>query len=78
MMCRFIVTDYNIILDTEEEMYYEAFNDKSASKLVSLLNRLVQENEDLKKEVGYWKQVASQYSNELNVKEHEKLNGWKE
>lgn len=28
------------------------------------------ENEQLKQEVDYWKQVASQYSNELNVFEH--------
>ena len=33
---------------------------------------LKQENEQLKKDVEYWKQVASQYSNELNVWEHYK------
>ncbi len=32
--------------------------------------RLHEENEQLKKDVEYWKQVASQYSNELNVWEH--------
>lgn len=31
---------------------------------------LIKENEQLKKDVDYWKQVASQYSNELNVFEH--------
>lgn len=31
---------------------------------------LEKENEQLKKDVEYWKQVASQYSNELNVFEH--------
>ena len=35
-----------------------------------LLNQLNNENEQLKKDVDYWKQVASQYSNELNVFEH--------
>jgi FtsZ-binding cell division protein ZapB len=34
------------------------------------MGRLVEENEQLKKDVEYWKQVASQYSNELNVFEH--------
>ena len=32
--------------------------------------KLYEENEQLKKDVEYWKQVASQYSNELNVFEH--------
>lgn len=31
---------------------------------------LEKENEQLKKDVEYWKQVASQYNNELNVFEH--------
>lgn len=34
------------------------------------LNKLSDENEQLKKDVELWKQVASQYSNELNVFEH--------
>ena len=33
-------------------------------------NKLEKENEQLKKDVEYWKRVASQYSNELNVFEH--------
>lgn len=37
---------------------------------VNVLNELADENEELKKDVEYWKQVASQYSNELNVFEH--------
>ena len=37
---------------------------------IALLNSLYQENEQLKKDVEYWKQLASQYSNELNVFEH--------
>ena len=38
--------------------------------VVELLNNLNDENKQLKKDVEYWKQVASQYSNELNVFEH--------
>ena len=34
------------------------------------IKELSEENEQLKKDVEYWKQVASQYSNELNVFEH--------
>lgn len=41
-----------------------------AELIVELLNTLSNENEQLKKDVDYWKQVASQYSNELNVFEH--------
>lgn len=41
-----------------------------AELIVELLNNLSEENEQLKKDVDYWKQVASQYSNELNVFEH--------
>lgn len=39
-------------------------------EVIHLLNELHNENEQLKKDVDYWKQVASQYSNELNVFEH--------
>ena len=39
-------------------------------EVIYLLNELDEENEELKKDVEYWKQVASQYSNELNVFEH--------
>lgn len=34
------------------------------------IKELSEENERLKEDVEYWKQVASQYSNELNVFEH--------
>lgn len=40
------------------------------NKVCERLNDLNNENEQLKQEVEYWKQVASQYSNELNVFEH--------
>ena len=42
----------------------------SDSEVADLLNTVYEENEQLKKDVEYWKQVASQYSNELNVFEH--------
>lgn len=35
-----------------------------------VMKKLKDENEQLKQAVEYWKQVASQYSNELNVFEH--------
>ena len=42
----------------------------SGQKAVDVLNHFAEENEQLKHDVEYWKQVASQYSNELNVFEH--------
>lgn len=48
------------------------FVEPQAEVIVDLLNQLNDENEQLKKDVDYWKQVASQYSNELNVFEHYK------
>lgn len=46
---------------------YSVFADSlTQQEIVDLLN----EKEQLKKDVEYWKQVASQYSNELNVFEH--------
>lgn len=41
-----------------------------AEILYNLLNKLLDENEQLKKDVEYWKQVASQCSNESNIFEH--------
>lgn len=41
-----------------------------ADVIATAMNELIEENEQLKKDVDYWKQVASQYSNELNVFEH--------
>lgn len=46
---------------------------KSSDTITDLeteIMKLKQEKEQLKKDVEYWKQVASQYSNELNVFEH--------
>ena len=42
------------------------------------MGRLEKENEQLKKEVDYWKQVASQYSNELNMNDSTKSRNDKE
>lgn len=54
----------------EESSYFVDTNERCVKSLVELLNALHEENEQLKKDVEYWKQVASQYSNELNVFEH--------
>lgn len=49
------------------EYSYDVFGDSlMENEVIDLLN----ENEQLKKDVEFWKQVASQYSNELNVFEH--------
>ena len=49
------------------EYSYDVFGDSlMENEVLDLLN----ENEQLKKDVELWKQVASQYSNELNVFEH--------
>ena len=37
---------------------------------IGIMNELHEDNEQLKKDVEFWKQVASQYSNELNVFKH--------
>lgn len=49
------------------EYSYDVFGDSlMENEVIDLLN----ENEQLKKDVEFWKQLASQYSNELNVFEH--------
>lgn len=59
-----------IIIDNETKLHYIMTLDWECSLVTKLLNRFADENEQLKKDVDYWKQVASQYSNELNVFEH--------
>ncbi len=54
-----------VLEDGETGKQYEG-----ALEVMDLLNDFNDENEQLKKDVEYWKQVASQYSNELNVFEH--------
>lgn len=64
---------YTEIIDEQKELDLSIPNPKknlTIEELVDLLNVLYNENEELKKDVEYWKQVASQYSNELNVFEH--------
>lgn len=46
-----------------------SFNGMECRMILDLLNSLNDENEQLKKDVDYWK-LASQYSNELNVFEY--------
>lgn len=51
----------------KSEYSYDVFGDSLMEKeVLDLLN----ENEQLKKDVEYWKQVASQYRNEINVFKH--------
>ena len=58
--------------DEEDKLY--GLDDEQICDLLNeqheTITRLKKENEQLKKDVDYWKQVASQYSNELNVFEH--------
>ena len=51
------------------EIENESLED-GAIKYAELYCKLLKENRQLKQQVEYWKQVASQYSNELNVFEH--------
>lgn len=44
--------------------------DFTLDNVLDCMNDLSDENEQLRKDVKYWKQVASQYNNELNVFEH--------
>lgn len=59
----------NLVMQNNE-VYVVCGNEHSADVVTTALNELINENEQLKEDVGYWKQVASQYSNELNVFEH--------
>lgn len=52
-------------IDEDRDVWHYKYTE--AEKRVE---ELKEENEELKKDVEYWKQVASQYSNELNVFEH--------
>lgn len=63
-----------VIVDVQGNFYYlDKVTDEKISSTLALegkLNELAEENEKLKKDVEYWKQVASHYSNELNIFEH--------
>ena len=61
-----IVSTQKVIDNLTNNEYHCLIDDD----LLKLLNELHEENEQLKKDVEYWKQVASQYNNELNVFEH--------
>ena len=70
-----------MITDTQkrEDLYFDKeFLDATLPKANEWLNELAEENERLKKDVEYWKQVASQYSNELNVNDSAKSRNDKE
>ena len=65
---------HGIIFDTHKDNHVNKIGTikdlDTGLRIVDWLNVLHEENEQLKKDVDYWKQVASQYSNELNVFEH--------
>lgn len=46
------------------------FDEYYHQPIVDLLNSQDEQIQQLKKDVEYWKQVASQYYNELNIFEH--------
>lgn len=58
------------VIDNYTDGLTECKYSQEAKLLCYFLNEITEENEQLKKDVEYWKQVASQYSNELNVFEH--------
>lgn len=62
----YLVNELNHLVDKNEQLRHDA------TVLIQANIDYRKENEELKKDVEYWKQVASQYSNELNVFEHNK------
>lgn len=72
---RFQIDDDGDITEFENQQWIDCWeygNGKHWDSLCNKLNELFDENEQLKKDVDYWKQVISQYNNELNVFEHKK------
>lgn len=64
---------FAFVIDNGEYTFYDLSENGEIMNMIDtedMLNALHEENEQLKKDVEYWKQVASQYSNELNVFEH--------
>ena len=61
---RFVSDGYNVILDTESEMYYEAFDKKSAEKLLKLLNGLENERVFYKQKTDNFKKIYSKLTDE--------------
>lgn len=62
-----------IVLLKDESKYYQIKCRECEEELLYLRR----DNKQLKKDVDYWKQVASQYNNELNVNEHLKVENQK-
>lgn len=66
---------FNLVnkLSKENKQLKQVINDYGSSDVSFCMNtifKLAKENKQLKKDVEYWKQVESQYDNELNVFEH--------
>ena len=60
--------EHHMLWDNKEESWVHL--DDVLEMMEKEYNALYGENEQLKQDVEYWKQVASQYNNELNVFEH--------
>ena len=71
------IADGYVIVDKEHEYSFSALTRGKVMNYWRVLNsmndklkRVEEENKQLRQDVEYWKQVASQYSNQLNVFEH--------
>ena len=65
---RFTINGKEIIQD--KQVWCMANSEHCADVIATAMNELAEENKQLKKDVEYWKQVASQYNNALIVFEH--------
>ena len=65
---------FEVVMNEFDEVEYimdkVAMEDRDFAEFIDFVEDICNENEQLKKDVELWKQVASQYSNELNVFEH--------
>ena len=65
---------FEVVMNEFDEVEYimdkAMMEDRDFAEFIDFVEDVCKENEQLKKDVEYWKQVASQYSNELNVFEH--------
>lgn len=68
-----------VTVDFDSESYYldgeywaswDHYGEDMADEINKLLNKQEERIRELEKDVDYWKQIANQYSNELNIFEH--------
>lgn len=74
---RFTKDGYKIWDNVKNKEFYELHYRYECDDMCMELNKyedkvtnLIKENEQLKKDVEHWKQIANQYNDELNVFEH--------